>query len=188
MINKKFNTHFSLLSSLILFHSYLFAGFAASTLVKTPRGYQTIESLDIGDFVYSITPQRTFKLSKVTHTTSYALPHAIKIVTENDIIIAAPKQKFYLPHDSKWISAKKIRFNNHLGTSPKACTQEFKIYSQCIITDFFDIRLDDLHTFCVSTDGIIVHNFPLCFIGFTIAWGGGQIALDGIYCGICISG
>ncbi len=87
---------FSIVSFLYLSHPFLFAGFAAGTLVKTPKGYQAIENIQVGDLVYAITPQRTFKLSKVSHTTSYALPTAIKIVTENDIIIASPKQKFYL--------------------------------------------------------------------------------------------
>lgn len=166
----------------------LYPGFAAGTLVKIPGGYTPIENLQVGDFVYSITPQRTYKLSKVTHTTNYALPKSIKIITANDIIIAAPKQKFYLPHAQKWISAKKISFKDHLGTGNAACTQEFTTVHLDRVTDFFDIRIDDIHTFCVSTDDIIVHNFPLFFIGFTIAWGGGQIALDGIYAGICIAG
>ncbi|MBP9765346.1 hypothetical protein KBD08_03340 [Candidatus Babeliales bacterium] len=188
MFNAKTNRLFCLYLSILACNISLYAGFAAGTLVKTPKGYQPIESLQIGDFVYSVTPQRTYNISKVTHTTSYAQPTAIKMVTENDIIIAAPRQKFYLPHEQKWISAKKIKCDNHLGTSQKTCAKEFTIYSQTKLTDFFDIRLDNLHTFCVSTDDIIVHNFPLCFLGFTIAWGAGKIALDGIYCGICIAG
>lgn len=170
-----------LLIIIVLAHQSLFAGFAAGTLVKTPKGYQTIENINVGDWIYSVTPHKTFKLSQVTHTTSYGLPHAIKIIT-------APKQKIYLPHEQKWISTKKIQAYHHLATAQNTITQNFKIVQQKEVTHFFDIRLHDIHTFCVGTDEIVVHNFPLFFIGFTIAWGTGTIVLDGIYCGICIAG
>lgn len=166
----------------------LHSGFAAGTLVKVPRGYSPIENLHVGDFVYSVTPNRTYNLAQITHTTSYSLPAAIKIITENDIIITAPQQRFYLPREQKWITANQISSSCHLGTGKTPCTTKFKIQSAHTVTDFFDIRLNNFHTFCVSTDDIIVHNFPLCFIGFTIAWGTGKICFDGIYAGICLAG
>ena len=35
---------------------------------------------------------------------------------------------------------------------------------------------------------IVVHNFPACMVGFSIAWGCGKVVFETVYFGICIAG
>lgn len=59
--NKKVNSLFSLFLSVILLHDSLFAGFAAGTLVKTPRGYQLMKKY-IQSFAYMFEFQELIEL------------------------------------------------------------------------------------------------------------------------------
>jgi len=132
----------------------LFAGFAAGTLIKVPGGYREIEQLKQGDFVYSVNKNGSISINKITKTTSYFSSKAICIVLYEDVIITALKQKLYELNGNQWIKAKSIVSNMQLlsGNNKKAMVYDVSIIDQEI--EFFDIRLDDVHTFCVSTDDI----------------------------------
>lgn len=166
---------------------YLYPGFIAGTLVKTPGGYTPIERLKKGDWVYSITKSGNAYLSKVKNKTNYFLHHGIGIVLKDDVIITAPSQKFYISDTYSWKKSKKLTCQHTLLSGTKALADIQKIVFLDQEIEFFDIHLEDVHTFCISSHDIVVHNFPLFFIGFSIAWGGG-ISFEGLYFGICIAG
>lgn len=170
----------------LFFSIKLFSGFAAGTMVKVPSGYKPIEQLETGDIVFSITKSGDCCLRKVTKTTSYFLSRTLLISVDNELIVAAPQQKFYDPKKNTWRKAKRLQRSMPLLSGHKKIVtiDDVEFLDQEI--EFFDLRLDD-HTFFVSTQDIVAHNFPPFFIGFSIAFGGG-ISFDGIYCGICIAG
>lgn len=176
-----FLTHF------IFFHE-VDAGFAAGTMVKVPGGYELIENLKSGSLVCTITADGNAQINRVQSAISYFLHRGILFIFEDDYIVAAPQQKYFLPLSNQWKKSKKIEPFDLLlsGTNNTKQILEIIVLDQEI--EFFDIRLEDTHTFCVSTHDIVVHNFPLCFIGFSIAWGTGTLAFEGLYCGICLAG
>lgn len=175
------------LTNFIFFHE-IHTGFAAGTMVKVPNGYELIECLKLGSLVCSVTADGNAKLSRVQSITSYFLRRGIVFVFENDFIVAAPQQKYFLPLSDQWKKSKKIELTDLLlsGTNQTQKIEDIVVLNQEI--EFFDIRLDGVHTFCVSTHDIVVHNFPLCFVGFSIAWGLGSVTFEGLYCGICLAG
>lgn len=173
---------------LFLHSMFLHAGFATGTMVKVPGGYELIENLQPGDIVYSVMPSGNVCLNKIKRTTNYFLPNGIGIILNDDFIIAAPQQKWYLPQSNAWEKTKHLAKNYALlsGANNIEYIQNIIRFEQEI--EFFDIQLDNTHTFCVSSYDIVVHNFPLCFIGFSIAWGAGSAVFEGLYFGICIAG
>ena len=184
-MNKIFKSSFFL--SLLFFSINLWPGFAAGTKVKTPDGYTFIEQLQPGSIVYSITQSGDCCLSKVKKTTSYFLFRFVAISVGDDVIVAAPQQKFYDSEKNIWRKAKHLQETTFLLSGHKKIVTIDDI--QCVDAEieFFDIQLDDEHTFFVCTQDIVVHNFPPFFVGFSIAFGGG-VSFEGLYCGMCIAG
>jgi hypothetical protein len=178
----------SLLFLIFLFFSTsLLPGFAVGTIVKIPGGYTFIELLQPGDIIYSITKSGDCCLNKVKKTTSYFLSKAVSVSIGDDVIIAAPQQKFYDPESNVWRKAKHLKKSMPLLSGHKNIVTIDEIIFFDGEIEFFDIQLDDQHTFFIGAQNIVVHNFPPFFIGFSIAFGGG-ISFEGIYLGICIAG
>ncbi|MCX5923079.1 MAG: polymorphic toxin-type HINT domain-containing protein [Candidatus Dependentiae bacterium] len=184
-MNKQFKL--SILLSFLFFSTNLLPGFAAGTMVKTPFGYTSIEQLQSGNIVYSIAKSGDCCLSKVKKTTSYFLSRAILISVGDDAIIAAPQQKFYDPEKQIWCKAKHLQKSMPLLSGHKDIVTIDDIEFLDGEIEFFDVQLDNQHTFFIGTQDIVVHNFPPFFIGFSIAFGGG-VSFEGLYCGICIAG
>jgi len=171
----------------LLFSPKLFSGFAADTIIKSPSGHTLIKQLQRGDIVYSITKSGDSCLSKVKKTTSYFLSRAVSISIDNDVIIAAPQQKFYDPQHNVWRKAKHLQKSILLLSDHKNIVTIDGIEFLDGDIKFFDIQLDNQDTFFISTQNIVVHNFPPFFIGLSIAFGGG-ISFEGVYLGVCIAG
>ena len=178
---------FSFLLHFFLFSAQLFPGFASGTLIKVPGGYQDIDQLQPGDIVYSITKSGNSCLSKVQKTTSYFLPQLVLILVGDDVVAVAPQQKFYDPEKANWVKAKHLRKSMPLLSGFKNIATIKDIEKLDCEVEFFDIRLEDEHTFLIGCQNIVVHNFPPFFIGFSIACGGG-ISFEGVYFGMCLAG
>ena len=87
----------------------IFSGFAEGTMVKVPGGYKSIEQLQPGHVVYSITKSGDCYLTRVKNRISYFLSRSILISVGDDVIIAAPQQKFYDPCKNSWNKAKHLQ-------------------------------------------------------------------------------
>jgi len=180
---------YSLFFCLFLFSIKLFSGFAAGTIVKVPCGYKLIEELQPGDIVCSINKSGEHNFSKVKKTISYLLKQVVLISVGDDVIVVAPQQTFYDPVNKVWRSAKFLQKSMHLLSGYKNIVQIKNVEIIDCEIEFFDICLDDVHTFFVSQQEIVVHNFiPQIVVGISIAFEVGSITFESAYFGISVVG
>ena len=175
----------------ILFSNNLFAGFAAGTQVKVCGGYKSIEQIKVGDCVHAMSEGDGggFHLSYVTDVTSYFLPQAVLFAIGNEFVICAPKQKLFHAPEWAWKEARDMQGLVYtLGCMHNARPVMDFIGLLEEEYEFFDIRLESGHVFCVTRNDIIVHNFPPFFIGVAFTFGEWKLAFDSFYGGICIFG
>lgn len=180
--------HVLILFTLLLPSIISFTGFVEGTLVKVPNGYCPIEELEVGDLVYVVNADGSCGVSRVKLLAAYVWHKYVIIDVDGQQIVAASGQKIYQPEQNKWHKAKHLTSNSPLLSGLNkvrhACSVEH-VYEKM---QFYDIRLDNVHTFCVSEHDIVVHNFPPCMIGFSIAWGCGAVVFEKFYIGLCIAG
>ncbi|MBM17582.1 MAG: hypothetical protein CL947_00765 [Epsilonproteobacteria bacterium] len=165
----------------------VFNGFVAGTLVKVPDGYEAIENLVPGSIVYSFDAQGNIQISKVEKTFSYKSSRSIVFELENEIIIAASSQKYYILVSNSWQKAEKVSIATKLCSLLNEQINIQGIRQMQSEVELFDIQLENVHTFCITKQDIVVHNFPSFVIGLSFAFGGG-ISFEGIKAGLCIAG
>ena len=150
---------YSLFFYLFLFSIKLFSGFETGTFVKIPGGYKLIEELQPVNTVFSINKYGKYCLSKINKTTSYLLKQIVLISVGEDFIIAAPQQNFYDPVNHSWRKAINLQKSMYLLSGYKNIIKIKNIEIIDCEIELFDICLDDVHTFFVSKQDIVVHNF-----------------------------
>ena len=161
--------------------TYVFSGFPAGTQVKVPGGYVSIEQLKVGDFVFAVKPDGNCVITSVEQVASYTWHKYMLIEVDKGFIVAVTGQLFYQPIENSWIKAKHIKSGTALlsGMNNVVCVHSAtKVYESI---EIFDIRLKDVHTFCVSERDIVVHNFLQFTIGFSIAWGFGVVTFEAVW-------
>lgn len=179
----------------VLFITLLFAivpiklhtGFVAGTLVKTPHGYQAIEQLTPQDLVYSFDKEGNSHTSKIKATYFFTSSRTIMLEIQGETICTTARQKFYNRDTNSWQKAKSITTDTSLYSLDHQLIPVLAINETDQASQFFDIELEDVHTFCITKHDIIVHNFPPLAIGISCAFGGG-IVLEGIYGSLCVAG
>jgi len=156
---------------IFLVHTFLIAGssgrsfdvnegFLPGTIVKTLYGPQKIETLTSESIVLGCDLDGGYSYKKVIKVFRARVPYSIQIVVDNgdEIIFAAPEQKFYLPVESVWVKAQDLDcsmvFAKNLG---ELCSVDgIQRINQA--TDVYCLTVEG-HYFCVGTLGIVVHNF-----------------------------
>lgn len=175
-----------LLLSFFISHE-IYSGFASGTLVKIPDGYEAIENLVPGDIVYSFDSQGNTQISKVKEIVSYVSSRAIRIKIQDDFITTLPSQKYYISHTDSWQEAENIKSDTNLCSLSCEAVEIEEIIELHEDVEIFDIQLEDVHTFCVTKQDIVVHNFIPIFAGISFVFGGG-VAFESICGGICLAG
>ena len=174
---------------LFLAHSsWLLSGFTKGTMIKVPTGYCEIENLKVGDWVCAVRQDGNGTVAQIDQIVSYVWHKYMNIQIDNSFIVAATGQKFYQPLIHKWIKAKHIQ-----GGTPLLSGVDTVVYvsSACKVhepIEVFDIKIKNVHTFCVSDRDIVVHNYALLAIGLSIAWGLSKIAFEKLLRDICCAG
>ncbi|HSC25173.1 MAG TPA: polymorphic toxin-type HINT domain-containing protein [Candidatus Babeliales bacterium] len=161
-----------LLTSLLFIFAHLnllkAEGFIAGTLVKTKYGYLPIEQLTIGNDIIAHEYNDVLEEQSITAITQYKTNQLIKININNITIFTAPDQKFYSYNQNKWIFAHELTTSDTLMNSHgKAIT----IDAITIINEqqtMYSISLANSHTFYISSENILVHNFINVFITFPL--------------------
>jgi hypothetical protein len=152
-------------------------GFLPNTLVKTIFDYVAIENLTTTDAIVSHDKRACQPISII----SKIVDQYIKICIEDEYICAAPDQKFYLPKEQKWISAKELTPNHWLLKSDRSLISIDSVEIIEMPAKVYLLSLAKGHTFYVSKHEILVHNFaPFIGIGFSFAIGSGTIEFLGI--------
>jgi hypothetical protein len=85
-------------------------GFIADTIIKTPDGYKSIESLEInGQVIGYDTSNQQYCPCRITEITKQCAPNSIKIITSNNVIQTGAYQKFYITEKKDFALAKDIK-------------------------------------------------------------------------------
>ncbi|MCX5922998.1 MAG: polymorphic toxin-type HINT domain-containing protein [Candidatus Dependentiae bacterium] len=166
---------------LFVFPAFIFAGFPSGTQVKIPGGYKSIEKIKIGDLVFAIKPDGHCAITSVVQVASYTWHKYMLIEIDDSVIISVTGQRFYNPIENRWIKAKHIQKDIPLlsGMNDVLYVRSVKKIYEPI--EIFDIRLKDVHTFCIGDRDIVVHNFLQLTIGFSIAWGCGVMTFEAFW-------
>jgi len=149
--------------------------------------YEPIQDLVVGSTVCSLDQQGNTQISQVKRAWSYVSPEATIFKLQDDVIVSARYQKYYIPSFSFWLNTQQITADT------KLCSLSFEEVDIKNVAELhgevelFDIELEDIHTFFVTKQDIVVHNFPAFVIGISFAFGGG-VTFEGIKAGLCIAG
>jgi hypothetical protein len=166
---------------LFLSSTILFSGFPAGTQVKIPGGYKSIEQIKVGDLVFAIKPDGNCAITSVVQAVSYTWHKYMLIEIGDCAIIAVTGQRFYSPIENKWLKAKHIQKDTSLLSGMNDVLYVHSVEKIYEPIEIFDIRLKDIHTFCIGDRDIVVHNFLQFTIGFSIAWGCGVMTFEAFW-------
>lgn len=173
---------------LLWYTSLVYSGFVADTLVKTPQGYTKIKDIHVGDNVYGVSKDGGITVTDVTHVISYQHNRYMIVGIEDEQLIVARGQKFFLPYKHIWRKAKKLHEHDQvLSALYEAMTVEsLQTYKDPVT--FYEIRLRKDHAFLVTQSDIVVHNCPLFSIGVLVTWGCGKVAVEAVWASVCLFG
>ncbi|MFA5998782.1 MAG: Hint domain-containing protein [Candidatus Babeliales bacterium] len=166
----------------------LLGGFTKGTMIRVPTGYCEVEHLKVDDWVCAIKPDGNATVAQIDQIVSYVWHKYMIIEIDGVSIVAVTGQKFYQPLTHKWIKAKHVEQGTALLSGVgqvRYVTSVCKVHESI---EVFDIKMKDVHTFCVSELDIVVHNYGMLAIGLSIAWGLSKIAFEKLLRDICIAG
>ncbi len=162
----------SIILSFVAFLTIFFAqaGFVKGTVVKTSSGFVPIEELNIGDEVYCFDMHNDeFLLRTITDVSRHEVSYLLYIQTNGTHIIVDAQQPFYLPVEEAWCYAEDLQPSMVLLSCDQQRIMVQNVNEVCINALVYDITVDELHNFCVTTDGIVVHNFFWVAIPLTLS-------------------
>ncbi|MFA6065752.1 MAG: Hint domain-containing protein [Candidatus Babeliaceae bacterium] len=160
-------------------------GFGQSTLIKTNKTCQSIDSVcrnvsekqyvtsyDIRTSAYTI---KKIKSAGVSTTNCYCKIWFDECF-DNDDVICTPTQEFYAPILQKWVSAYQLKVGDQLlGAHQKLHSiARIKFIKKPLIV--YSLEIKKLHNFLVGRHAILTHNmlFPVgAYIGLSVAFGSG---------------
>ena len=134
--------------------------FVAGTEVLSENGYVNIEDLQVGDFVYALdldTNERVLK--KVIRKFEGQSDETFEITVNGEKIVATPKHKFYVV-DKGWIRAAELEVGDVLNSlnSGKLEITNIKHVKHDNPVNVYNLTVEDLHNYFVSSDQLLVHN------------------------------
>lgn len=146
----------------LLFFPYVHAGFVEGTLVKTAEGFIPIQELAIGDEICCFDEDTNeFSHRTVIDISKNEVLYAFYIQTNSNYILADTDQQFYLLTEQAWCCAQDLKPGMVLQSCYERQIVVKSIDEVRINAIVYDLTLDEPHTFCVTLDGIVVHNFVL---------------------------
>lgn len=173
---------------LLLFSGFINAGFIGDTLVKTPAGYVQITNLKVDDEIFGINRDGEVSLTTITHAVSYDCNQYMIVGIDEEEVILARGQKFFLPLKHIWRKAKKLHEKDVVLNAFYDGLTVRKLQTLHAPITFYEIRLKQDHAFLITKSDIIVHNCPLFGIGLLVTWGCGAVTVETVWAGICFAG
>jgi hypothetical protein len=168
----------------VLFYNLsLFSGFSAGTLVKTVHGYIPIDQLSLNDNVICYDFVQAYVEKAVTHRLSYAARDCIALTINQQQIVTASNQQFYLFYQNAWKKASQLQVGDVLVESDN---KRVVIEDICLLNypvDLYDISVKDCHNFLITDHDIVAHNFPQFFLGLSWLFGMGGAEFAGCSAG-----
>ena len=135
--------------------------FTEGTKVLIEKGYKNIEDIQIGDYVYALDLDSNERiLKKVIDKFEGYSDETYEIYVNDQKIVATPKHKFYVI-DKGWISAYELKVGDKLSSlnNEKIEITKIKRVLHDEVVPVYNLTVEDLHTFLVSSEQILVHNY-----------------------------
>jgi hypothetical protein len=140
-------------------------GFAWDTLIKTPDGYTPIQELEPNDLIINHNGQTCV----IEHVSKKLISHYVEITVDDNVIIVAPHQLFYVASNNQWIMAQDLTY------ADIDSIKNIEHLYQSLVT--YTITVEN-HLFCVSTDDLIVHNMDTAMLQTGVVYLGYIVAIN----------
>ena len=191
-MSKKYSVLIVFLSIILSSNQALFSALVEGMLVKMPHGLMPVEQLQVGDSVVVCRAGSANEESSVKKITQTKIQNVRIIKTDNTTLSVSADQLLYEPIECKWILAKQLTTGNKLLDFAGNHINCVDIQSFDATITLYDLTLDSPHTFFISHDEILTHNFLPIIFGFTWAFGSGisftglTVGLAGVATGLCL--
>ncbi len=180
---------------IIVLHGFLFwcsladSAVLVDSLIKTAHGFTLAENIKCDDELISYSDDKKIKTCIVQKVAVVTTNTVIEIATEKGIIQAAPEQLFYDPVIKGWVVAQNITTSNYLLNSQ---LQHVKCIDVRIVsiapTKMHQISTTAPHTFFVTDQEVLTHNFFPIVLGVSWLFGLGSIEFAGFNIAAIIAG
>ncbi|MCM8531298.1 MAG: polymorphic toxin-type HINT domain-containing protein, partial [Lentisphaeraceae bacterium] len=144
--------------------------FVAGTLVKTPKGLKTIESLEVDDEVITRDEETGEILAHRITETFHSWAESIYDIKVNDEIISTTgNHRFWLPKKNDWLPARELRSGDYLLSANSELLMIESTNSRKVLTDVYNLEVNKVHNYFVGLNQVLVHNGDLEFSDFNQA-------------------
>ncbi|QYO62563.1 polymorphic toxin-type HINT domain-containing protein [Leptolyngbya sp. 7M] len=134
------------------------ACFVAGTLVLTPTGHRPIETLQVGEFVLAADPETgVVKACRILQTFVREVAVVLTMQVGEEIITCTPEHPFWVPGQG-WTAAGQLSLGTALLTRAGQIVSVTAIERQVGLFAVYNFEVEALHTYFVSSLGILVHN------------------------------
>lgn len=128
-------------------------GFAAGTLIRTPGGYQPIETITEHNIVLDdyAQPKRVLKVIR------RVAQQCVRIIINGQTICMGYEQAVCLPYNIEWIIAGDVQEQEYLLSADgyMLCINRCELIPETTV--LYQLSVED-HIFCVGSENLIVHN------------------------------
>ena len=132
--------------------------FVAGTKVLTPSGEQAIESLAVGGLVLASDPgSGAIKPCSILGRFEREAPAVLDIQVGDEIITCTPEHPFWIPGQG-WRAARQLEVGDPLLTHDEKTHSIESIQRREGLFKVYNIEVEELHTYYVSSLQILVHN------------------------------
>jgi len=134
--------------------------FIAGTEILAEDGHIAIETVRIGDKVYSENPETGENgLKRVVQTFVNETDRLVKVFVDGQEITTTPVHPFYVP-DKGWVDAGHLRSGDKLilQTGEIVVVEQVRHELLEVPVTVYNFEVEDWHTYYVSESSVLVHN------------------------------
>ncbi len=136
------------------------ACFIAGTLVLTADGYQNIEDVQVGDYVWAWDEETgDIALKQVVETYIREKADLVHIFAAGEEIVTTTEHPFYSPVQG-WTAASDLRAGDVLllVNGEYVVVEKVQHEQQECSVKVYNFQVEDFHTYYVGSHGVLVHN------------------------------
>jgi hypothetical protein len=133
--------------------------FLAGTLVNTKNGLKAIETLIVGEEVYTYNfKQQQIELKSILKTYQNKTEKYINIHVKNDVIKATGNHRFWLPKQEQWVAASQLKVGAILSTQNNNFLEIEDLKVVTAIETTYNLEIKDNPNYYVGSYNILTHN------------------------------
>ncbi len=178
-----------ILHTVLLWSSSTISSVLVDSLIKTTHGFTLVENVKCGDELASYSDDKKMTTCIVQKVVVGTIDTMIEIVTEKGTIQSVPDQLFYGPVIKGWVVAQNITTSNYLLNSQLKHVKCIDVRIVSIApTNMYQISTTAPHTFFVTDQEVLTHNFFPIVLGVSWLFGLGSIEFAGFNIAAIIAG